>query len=188
MPDANQQTNPAVFQNPLYLHPSDGPSSLTVQEKLSGSHNYRAWRRAIEIGLSTKRKLGFIKGTVARSTDDPNLAELWDTCNNMVICWILGSVSESIARSIMFVDTASEIWLQLEKRFALSDGSRKYKINKDTYAITQSGGSISEYYTQMKCVWEELDNMNVLPTITVTPEVSAFLTVLTQQKEEQRLF
>ncbi|GJV14935.1 retrovirus-related pol polyprotein from transposon TNT 1-94 [Tanacetum coccineum] len=104
--------------------------------------NYRAWRRAIEIGLSTKRKLGFIKGTVVRSATDVNLAELWDTCNNMVICWIMGSVSESIARSIMFVGTASEIWQQLEKRFSLSDGSRKYKLNKDTYEITHFGCSI----------------------------------------------
>ncbi|GJY58949.1 retrovirus-related pol polyprotein from transposon TNT 1-94 [Tanacetum coccineum] len=109
----------ALFQNPLYLHPSDGPSSLTVQEKLIGAQNYRAWRRAIEI-------------------------ELWDTCNNMVICWIMGSVSESIARSIMFVGTASKIWQQLEKRFSLSDGSRKYILNKDTYEITQSGSSIEE--------------------------------------------
>ncbi|PWA79592.1 hypothetical protein CTI12_AA205500 [Artemisia annua] len=172
-------TQPALFQNPLYLHPSDGPSSLTVQEKLTGANNYRAWRRAIEIGLSTKRKLGFIKGTVMRSTTDPNLAELWDTCNNMVICWLMGSVSESIARSIMFVGTASEIWQQLERRFSLSDGSRKYKLNKDTYEITQSGGSIGEYYTKMKCVWEELDNLNVLPVIGhVTNEVSVFLTAL----------
>ncbi|PWA73592.1 hypothetical protein CTI12_AA259020 [Artemisia annua] len=157
MADQVNPNAPALFQNPLYLHPSDGPGSLTVQEKLTGSQNYRAWRGAMEIGLSTKRKLGFIKGTVVRSATDPNLAELWDTCNNM-------------------------------KRFALSDGSRKYKLNKDTYEISQSGGSISEYYTKMKCVWEELDNVNVLPAITVTPEISMFLTALNQQKEEQRLF
>ncbi|PWA98525.1 hypothetical protein CTI12_AA018280 [Artemisia annua] len=188
MADPVNPNAPALFQNPLYLHPSDGPGSLTVQEKLIGSQNYRAWRRAMEIGLSTKRKLGFIEGTVVRSATDPNIAELWNTCNNMVICWILGSVSESIARSVMFVDSASDMWLQLEKRFALSDGSRKYKLNKDTYEISQSGGSISEYYTKMKCVWEELDNVNVLPTISVTPEISVFLTALNQHKEEQRLF
>ncbi|PWA69778.1 hypothetical protein CTI12_AA294950 [Artemisia annua] len=179
-------TEPAVFQNPLYLHPSDGPGSLTVQEKLNGAQNYRAWRRAIEIGLSTKRKLGFVRGTVARSTTDANLAELWDTCNNMVICWLIGSVNESIAKSIMFIGTASEIWTQLEKRFALSDGSRRYKLNKDTYEITQSSGSISEYYTKMKCVWEELDSVNVLPVISVvSQEVSLFLSALSKQKEEQ---
>ncbi|GKF16151.1 cysteine-rich receptor-like protein kinase 8, partial [Tanacetum coccineum] len=69
----NEPTPLALFQNPLYLHPSDGPSSLTVQEKLTGAQNYRAWRRAIEIGLSTKRKLGFVKGTVVRSDTDENL-------------------------------------------------------------------------------------------------------------------
>ncbi|GJV60548.1 cysteine-rich receptor-like protein kinase 8 [Tanacetum coccineum] len=69
-------TKPAVFQNPLYLHPSDSPSWLIVQEKLIGAQNYRAWRRAIEIGLSTKRKLGFIKRIVIRSATDANLVEL----------------------------------------------------------------------------------------------------------------
>ncbi|GKD42061.1 hypothetical protein Tco_1266706 [Tanacetum coccineum] len=58
----------------------------------------------------------------------------------------------------MFVGTASEIWQKLEKRFFLSDGSRKYKLNKDTYEITQSGSSV------------------------------VFLAALNKQKEEQRLF
>ncbi|PWA51479.1 hypothetical protein CTI12_AA459890 [Artemisia annua] len=146
-------SQPAVFQNPLYLHPSDGPGPLTVQEKLVGSQNYRAWRRAIEIDLSTKRKLGFVKGTVSRSLTDENMAELWDTCNNTVICWILGS------------------------------------MKKDTYAITQSGTSVIEYYTKMKSIWEELDSMNTLPVLSViTPEIATFLSVLNKQKEEHRLF
>ncbi|GJS98451.1 cysteine-rich receptor-like protein kinase 8 [Tanacetum coccineum] len=134
-----QSTSPpvplALFQNPIYLHPSDGPSSLTVQEKLTGAQNYRAWRRAIEIGLSTKRKLRFVKRTVVRSPTDANLAELWDTCNNMAGC------------------------------------------------------SVGEYYTKMKCVWEELDNINVLLVIVVvTLEISVFLAALNKQKEEQRPF
>ncbi|GJV19603.1 retrovirus-related pol polyprotein from transposon TNT 1-94 [Tanacetum coccineum] len=107
----------------------------------------------------------------------------------MVISWIMGSASDSIARSIMFIGTASEIWQQLERRFSLSDGSRKYKLNKDTYEVTQSGCSVGEYYTKMKCVWEELDNLNTFHVIArITPEITAFLNVLNKQKEEQKLF
>ncbi|GJZ98587.1 cysteine-rich receptor-like protein kinase 8 [Tanacetum coccineum] len=89
----------------------------------------------------------------------------------------------------MLVGTATEIWQRLEKQFSFNDGSRKYKLNKDTYEITQSGCSVGKYYTKMKCVWKELDNINVLPVITVvTPEISVFLAALNKQKEEQRLF
>jgi len=49
--------------------------------------------------------------------------------------------------------------------------------------------SVSEYYTKLKCLWEELNGMNELPKITVvTDEIAIFLQALTKQKEEQRLF
>ncbi|GKE13732.1 serine carboxypeptidase S28 family protein, partial [Tanacetum coccineum] len=181
---ANTQVNSQLVQDPLYLHPSEGPGSLVVHEKLIGAQNYRSWKRSMEIGLSTKRKLGFVRGTVVRMVD-PIQAELWDTCNNVVISWIINSVSDSIAKSIMFVGTASEIWNQLENRFALSNGSRKYKLTKDIYSVKQNGGSVSEYYTRMKCIWEELDSMTQLPVLTnITPEVRNFLNALNSHKSE----
>ncbi|GJR60478.1 peptidase family M48 protein [Tanacetum coccineum] len=90
-----------LVQNPLFLHPSDGPSTLVVHEKLIGGRNFHSWKRSVEIALSTKRKLGFIRGTVPRSPDDASLQEQWDTCNNLVIIWLMNYVSESIAKSII---------------------------------------------------------------------------------------
>ncbi|PWA64847.1 hypothetical protein CTI12_AA343890 [Artemisia annua] len=55
--------------------------------------------------------------------------------------------------------------LSLETRFAFNNGSHKYKLNRETYEIVQSERSMSEYYTSMKCVWEDLDSTNELPRI-----------------------
>ena len=148
--------------NPLYVHPSDGPRSLPIQDKLVGAQNYRSWKRSKEIGLSTKRKLGFVKGTIPRppntpippatAADQAVLVETWETCNNLVSSWIMSFVNDSIAKSVMFIGSANEIWSQLETRFFLSNGSRKYKLTKDTFEISQQGSSVSDFYTRMKCV------------------------------------
>ncbi|GKA38957.1 hypothetical protein Tco_0731508 [Tanacetum coccineum] len=53
----------------------------------------------------------------------------------------MNSVSESTAKSIMFIGTAHAIWLQLETRFALSNGSHKYKMNREIYDTIQAGKS-----------------------------------------------
>ncbi|GJY62669.1 retrovirus-related pol polyprotein from transposon TNT 1-94 [Tanacetum coccineum] len=144
-----------LVQNPLFLHPSDGPGTFVVHEKLIGAQNYRSWKRSVEIALSTKRKLGIIRGTVPRSLDDASLQEQWDTCNNLVISWLMNYVSESIAKFIMFIGTAHAIWLQLKTRFALSNDSHKYKLNWETYDTMQASKSVSEYYITLNTQKEE---------------------------------
>ena len=73
------------MQNPLFVHPSEGPGSLDLKIKLISSSNYRSWKRTMKIALSTKRKLPFVHGTLARPPDDPVIGEQWDACNSAVI-------------------------------------------------------------------------------------------------------
>nr|GEX17358.1 cysteine-rich RLK (receptor-like protein kinase) 8 [Tanacetum cinerariifolium] len=48
---------------------------------------------------------------------------------------------------------------------------------------------VGEYYTKMKCVWEELDNINVLLVIsTITLEILMFLTSLNKKKGRTKDF
>lgn len=174
--------------NPLFLHPSDGANTVQV-EKLQGSTDYRAWSRQMEISLSSKRKLGFVKGTVTRATDDEIKAEMWDACNNMVIAWITQNVSTSIKKSVMYMTSSREIWLNLEKRFSLTNGSRKYRLDKELYEIKQNYVPINDHYTALSAIWEELDAMNALPAIqNPTEEVQNLLNVIEKQREEAKLF
>ncbi|KAL2899101.1 Retrovirus-related Pol polyprotein from transposon RE1, partial [Bienertia sinuspersici] len=174
--------------NPLYLHPSEGTNSIIV-EKLQGPINYRSWKRSMEISLASKRKIGFVTGVIKRDANDKVKQEAWDTCNNMVISWILSNVSEGVKKSIMFLTDAASIWKSLEERFCVANGSRKYQLNKEVYEMKQGGKSVTEYYTDMKSIWEELESLRELPPIsTMTTEIKAFVEALDKEKEEQRLF
>ncbi|XP_074328417.1 uncharacterized protein LOC141666326 [Apium graveolens] len=128
--------------NPLFLHPSHNAASIQV-DKLQGPSDYRAWKRTMEINLASKRKLGFATGTVPLPCDDPQKAELWETCNSMVIAWITFNHSPTIRRSVMYMSTEREIWKNLEKRFSITNGSQKYKLNKDLYELKQSSMSVN---------------------------------------------
>ncbi|KAL2904693.1 Retrovirus-related Pol polyprotein from transposon RE2, partial [Bienertia sinuspersici] len=177
MPSKNGNPTLSDMLSPLYLHPYDGPHTGTIQEKLDGPSNYRAWRRDMEIVLASK------------DPKDAEKQDQWDTCNSMVIAWMIGSMTSHVKESVMYVRNARDMWMQLERRFSLTNGTRKYKLNKVVYDLRQKEQSVTEYYTTMKSLWDELDAMSNLPPITVmTLEVQTFVNARNKQRDEERLF
>lgn len=101
---------------------------------------------------------------IKREAEDVVKDEQWDTCNNMVIAWLMGSMSGA-------------------------NGARKYKLSREVYELKQNERSIIEYYTEMNALWEEIKGLNLLLAITeMSTEVNEFIKVINQLKEEQHLF
>ncbi|KAL5573861.1 hypothetical protein UlMin_023458 [Ulmus minor] len=115
---------------PYFLHHSDSPGLVLVSQPLIGE-NYASWSRAMLIALSVKSKLGFIDGSIPKPAGTyPNLKS-WSRNNNIVISWILNSVSKEISASIIFFDSAYEIWLDLKDRFQQSNGPRIFQLCRE---------------------------------------------------------
>jgi len=42
----------------------------------------------------------------------------WIRSNNMVLSWLLNSISKDIAASVLYINTSDEMWLDLKERFS----------------------------------------------------------------------
>jgi hypothetical protein len=100
--------------NPLYLHHGDSPGSILVTQLLTGD-NYYTWSRSMFMALTAKNKLQFINGALPKPhSSDPDFFA-WTRCNNMVLSWIINSVSKEIAASVISVDSAETMWNDLRE-------------------------------------------------------------------------
>jgi transposase InsO family protein len=149
--------------NQFFLHHGDSPGIILVSQPLSGD-NYHTWSRSMIMALTAKNKVGFINGTIS-APDDQSLPSfnLWTRCNTMVISWLLNSVSKEIASSVIYANTAQEMWEDLKERFAQGNGPRIFEIQKAISSLTQDQCNVSAYFTKLKSLWDELNNYRSFP-------------------------
>ena len=114
------------------------------------------------IGLVSKNKLAFVDGSLPKPEDNSSDLKAWERCNTMVIGWIMTSLERTVAKSVMYYNTARDVWINLEDRFGQSSSTQLYHIQEDLASLTQSGSNIAEYYTKAKALWDELDNVDPL--------------------------
>nr|XP_009597446.1 uncharacterized protein LOC104093412 [Nicotiana tomentosiformis] len=135
--------------HPYYLHSSDAPGMTLVNSPFDG-RGFPGWRRSILIALSAKNKVGFINGTCAQPSLDSKDYPQWSRCNDMVISWLLNSLSKEIGDSVIYSKSAKYLWSSLEHGFGQSNGAKLYHLQKEIARSVQENSSIVGYFTTLK--------------------------------------
>ena len=107
------------IESPYYLSNGDHLGLFLVSHHLNDS-NYSTWSRVMLMALmakNAKNKMGFVNGSISCPDSGDLLFDSWIHCNNMVISWILNSVTKEIADSLLYMNTTAEIWEDLRERF-----------------------------------------------------------------------
>lgn len=143
--------------DPCVIHHSDNPSTVLVTPLLTGD-NYGSWSRAVTMALRAKNKFGFVDGSLSIPKKKEDILT-WQRCNDLVASWILNSVSTEIRPSILYAETAAQIWSDLKDRFSQSNAPKIYQLKQSISALKQEGMSVSLYFTQLKSLWDELNSI-----------------------------
>ncbi|CAH1440348.1 unnamed protein product [Lactuca virosa] len=156
--------NPDVFNssNPLFLGSSDNPNLVLVSNVFNGI-GFSAWKRSISIFLLAKNKFGLVDGTIAQPLVTSPSYSSWNRVNSMVISWILNSLSKNIADSVLMLQSAHEIWQELNQRYEQYDGALIYHIHQQLYSLSQNSDDFSSYFTKLTKMWDELRIVQGLP-------------------------
>ncbi|XP_022856063.1 uncharacterized protein LOC111377235, partial [Olea europaea var. sylvestris] len=110
------------------------------------------------IPLFVKNKIGFIDGSIAKPDNSDDQVSNWIRNNNIVISWILNSVSKEISASVIYSESAHDIWIDLKERFQQRNGPRIFQLRRELMNLTQGQLSVGVYFTKLKTIWEELSN------------------------------
>ncbi|XP_061358763.1 uncharacterized protein LOC133302960 [Gastrolobium bilobum] len=116
------------------------------------------------MALLSKNKLGFVDGSIQPPPIEDHSFSAWQRCNTIVLAWIHRSINDSIAKSILWIDKAQDAWIDLRDRFQQSDIFRVLDLQEDIYKMQQGERLVSDFFTDVKIMWDELDNLKPLPS------------------------
>ncbi|KAF5463803.1 hypothetical protein F2P56_013935 [Juglans regia] len=145
--DSNPPIPQILVEDSYYLHHGENPGLMLVSQQLN-EDNYSLWARAMSKALSAKNKIGFVNGILKKpaNTSDPKFLA-WERCNDMVLSWIINSVTKNIASSILYIDVAAYVWKDLQERFSQRNRPRIFQLKKAISSLTQEQQSVSDYFT-----------------------------------------
>ncbi|GJZ38513.1 cysteine-rich receptor-like protein kinase 8 [Tanacetum coccineum] len=158
----NSQTSPITkdinsVHHPLYFHQNDHPGLVLISKKLIGSENYSSWKRSMMIALNARNKLKLINGEFEEPAINSEIRSVWERANDIVISWILNTISEQIGNNLSFINSTSALWNELSEHYSQLHGYKIYHVTNDIINLKQSNTTIELYYHKLKGLWDELD-------------------------------
>lgn len=162
VPDPNDPAHP---HSPYYIGGSDSSGTILVTHVLD-STNYYAWARSMKRALRIKNKLGFIDGSLTEPDPSSFLIEHWLRCNDLVIAWLQNTMSMEVKSCTLYVESARELWLDLEHRLAQQNAPRVYEVKQAISSLMQNQDDVSVYFSKYKTLLDELMNYESIPNCT----------------------
>lgn len=150
-------------RSPYFLSSSDNPGNIISPIILDGE-NYVNWSRVVTNALKSKNKFVFVNGDISRPDDNSPDVHAWERCNSMVIAWLYNVIDKNLHGSVAYAETADEIWKDLKERYSQGNEIRIHQLKREITLTTQGNMSVSDYFTKLKTLWDELGTYLQLPT------------------------
>ncbi|XP_022857417.1 uncharacterized protein LOC111378451 [Olea europaea var. sylvestris] len=80
-----------------------------INHKLNG-HNYLQWLQSIMMFINGRSRDDCLTGVAAQPSSSDPIFRVWRAENNLVMSWLIGSMTTEIGENFLLYTTAKEIW------------------------------------------------------------------------------
>jgi hypothetical protein len=112
----------------------------------------------------------------------------WIRCNKVVRSWIIQSINATIVQSVLGMQTAFEVWMDLKNRYAQHDMFRISDLFESIYSLKQGTLSITAYFNALQGLWQELDQFHPIPSCSCNMPCSCDLITIVKSYRERMCY
>ena len=120
--------------NPFFLPANENPGLV---QPLSGPKNYMNQARSVFLALSARKKFGFVNGLILKLDPSSPLFNSWSRCNTMVLSWLTNSLSMELKASVMYINTAKDLWIDLKDKLSQGNTPRLFELQTEISHLSQ---------------------------------------------------
>uniref|UniRef100_A0A0D3ACF3 Retrotransposon Copia-like N-terminal domain-containing protein n=1 Tax=Brassica oleracea var. oleracea TaxID=109376 RepID=A0A0D3ACF3_BRAOL len=142
------------------LSSNDNPGAVISQPLLNGL-NYDEWAINFRMTLSSRKKYGFLDGSLTKPIADSTYLEDWTANNHLIVDWIKQTIEPKIRSSISTREIAKDLWDIIKKRYSVKSGARLQQLRNALANCKKNGSPVDEYFGRLTKIWDGIaDFMN----------------------------
>ena len=124
---------------------SDGISLPITGHKLNGN-NYLQWSQSVKMYICRKGKDEYLTGEViSPPTGDPKFKK-WKTENNIVMSWLVNSMTNEIGENFLLYNTTHDIWDAAKEFYSSKENTSEiFEIETTLHDLHQGDFSVTQY-------------------------------------------
>ncbi|XP_010536310.1 PREDICTED: uncharacterized protein LOC104811346, partial [Tarenaya hassleriana] len=171
--------------SPYDITANDNPGNL-ISHTLLKEHNYSDWSRDIRTALRSRKKFGFVDGSIPRPSPDSEDLDDWWTINSLIVSWIRNTIDASLRPNIPSTEVAADLWTELATQFSASNGARMQSLKSELASCRQHGMSVATYFGKLRKLWDEIALYEKIPTCSCGGCQCRLSDILFKQREEDK--
>ncbi|KAG7578912.1 Integrase catalytic core [Arabidopsis thaliana x Arabidopsis arenosa] len=143
--------------SPYDLSANDNPGAIISQPLLNGL-NYDEWALNFRMALSSRKKFGFLDGSISKPAAASPELEDWTANNHLIVGWIKQTIEPKIRSTISTREVAKDLWDIIKKRFSIKSGARLQQLRNSLANCKQNGSTVDEYFGRLTKLWDGISD------------------------------
>lgn len=100
----------------------------------------------------------YLTGAAPKPDPEDSKYKVWKAENNMVMSWLINSMTNEVGDNFILYETAQQIWEAAKETYSdTEDTAEAFEIESVLHDFRQGDLTVTQYFSRLTRYWQQLD-------------------------------